>query len=399
MLISKPDMPLTKLVNLLGLQVNRSRKPKKSVANLTKVVKNYPGLGEYLAFDEFRQKIVKRTGSILGEGYWTDVDSTAIKVFVSEYFDLEPSDSQVYGVVELIADENKYHPVQEYLKSLVWDGKPRVDGWLERYFGCDSNNAIHQFEKTIILGSVARIMRSGCKFDNVLIIEGKQGIGKSTGLRTLYGKDWFTDAPIMFGNVNAYLTIAGSWCIEIAELNRFVGAEATMLNAFFSQRKDEYRRPYGRNLVEVPRHCVFIGTTNDTHYLSGSTGNRRYMPVRAHQVDVQALAEDRDMIWAEALARFLNEEKYWFEPNDADIVEAQEARFEHDPWEDAIAEHLKSLIDSKVHTDSLYTVLGLELGRVKRLDNQRIRDIMHRLGWEPCRPYILGSQKRGFQKV
>jgi putative DNA primase/helicase len=372
---------------------------KKSAANLTTIIQLYPGIGEGIGFDTFLQKIMKSDKCMFGKGPWSSNDTTALEIFLSENFDVEFPDTQIDRVVSYVANKNKFHSGQEYLNSLIWDGKKRVESWLENYYGADGfSPGIKTFQKVFLIGAVARIMQPGCKNDTALMIKGKQGIRKSTGLRALFGAEWFSDAPLDLGSKDCYLGMKGKWCIEMAELGKFKGVDPARLKAFFSQTTDDYRPPYQRHVINVPRQCVFVGTANSGNFLKDPTGNRRFMPITATRVDVEGLIRDRDMIWAEAKMMYEKGEEWWFDADDAGIKEAQEDQFEIDPWEDPIKEYVDELIDDKIHIDTIYSILNLEINRVKRFDNQRIRDIMHRLGWKSGRPYVIGKQKRGFIK-
>lgn len=381
------------------LQTTRTGAIKPSSYNVKQILSTHELFKGLIRFNTFSMRVVKQPGFMFGEGVWEDNDLTATIVWLSEHYSMDASDRMVQNIVNLIASENSYSSVKDYLMGLRWDNQPRINTWLERYFGAEESYATRIFERTFLLGAVARVIDPGCKNDNVLILEGLTGIKKSTGLRELCGADWFSDAPLDLGNsADCYLGMRGNWFIEMAELKRFKTSEAGSLRAFFSQRTDEYRVPYGRNTQNVPRQCVFVGTTNDDLYLTSSTGNRRYMPVEVKKVDVDAIAEDRDQIWAEAVQEYLalkaNKQPWWFEHDDEDIVKAQNERVESDPWQDRLEIFLSN--KDKVHSDDIYNELEIEISRVRKYEQSRIKSIMEILGWKIGRPYIAGCQKRGF---
>lgn len=240
---------------------------------------------------------------------------------------LEPSRIRTHILAASLA--NAYDPIVNYLKGVVWDGTPRLNGMLKTYFGADTQigamDITEYTEKvgarTLMIAAVARAMNPGCKADDVAILEGPQGLFKSSALRVL-GGEWFTDASLTLGDKDTQMLISTSWIVELAELASFKKSEGEARKAFFSRPSDKYRPPYGARTIEVPRRCVFVGTTNDDDYLSDLTGNRRYRPVRCTMIDLEGLKRDRDQLWAEAVARYESGEKWWLDTEDFPTAEA-----------------------------------------------------------------------------
>ena len=137
--------------------------------------------------------------------------------------------------------------------------------------------------------AVARAIKAGCKADIVIVFEGAQGIGKSTGLRALFGADWFKDSMPPMGSKDASNYIVGAWCIELAEMAFQKKAEIEQQKAFISKQEEKYRPAYGRNEIVYPRRCVFAATTNRDDWAVDETGNRRFLPVKTIKVDVAGL--------------------------------------------------------------------------------------------------------------
>jgi putative DNA primase/helicase len=154
-----------------------------------------------------------------------------------------------------------------------------------------------------LISPVARIFRPGAKADCCLILEGPQGIRKSTALRTLAG-EYFTDELADLGSKDAAMQTRGVWMIELSELDSLSHSEVARIKAFMSRTTDRFRPPYGMRLVESPRQCVFAGTVNHSTYLRDETGGRRFWPVTCGQIDIEALGRDRNQLWAEAKAGF-----------------------------------------------------------------------------------------------
>jgi len=171
------------------------------------------------------------------------------------------------------------------------------------------------------------------------VLEGPQGIRKSTALRTLAG-EYFTDELADLGSKDAAMQTRGVWIIELSELDSLSHSEVARIKAFMSRTTDRFRPPYGMRLVESPRQCVFAGTVNHSTYLRDETGGRRFWPVACGRIDADAVARDRDQLWAEAeaKARFDAGSVWWMDT--AELIQLasdqQVDRYEGDPWEEVI---------------------------------------------------------------
>jgi predicted P-loop ATPase len=239
--------------------------------------------------------------------------------------------------VQTIAREHPFHPVRDYINSLVWDKVPRIDRWLSTYLGVVPSDLSYTFGAKWLIGAVARVLRPGCKNDHCLILEGEQGILKSTALRTLT-EPWFTDDMPQLGTKDAALQTRGVWLIELSELDAMARSEVSHIKAFMSRETDRFRPPFGRRPIDVPRECVFAGTVNHSNYLRDETGGRRFWPVRCGTVSIAELKRDRDQLWAEARDRFNAGETWWLD-KPAMIAAAtieQEDRYEGGVWDEPI---------------------------------------------------------------
>jgi predicted P-loop ATPase len=244
--------------------------------------------------------------------------------------------------VQAIAREFPFHPIREYLNGLVWDKIPRIDDWLTLYVSVDSSEYARAVGAKWLVGAVARIFRPGCKNDTCLVLEGPQGLLKSTALRTL-AYPWFTDEISDLGTKDAAMQVRGVWIIELAELDAMGRPEASRTKAFMSRSTDRYRPPYGRHLIEVPRGSVFAGTVNHDTYLKDETGGRRFWPVRCGTIRIEDLRRDRDQLWAEAVARFRAGETWWIDSAQlsATAAEEQEERYDEDAWQPLVEEWIQ----------------------------------------------------------
>ena len=250
-----------------------------------------------------------------------------------------------------------------------------------------------------MVSAVARIMRPGCQADHVLVLEGWQGAGKSSAMRTLFGDAWFLDCLPDIRQKDALMALRGKWGIEVPELDSFRGAAETRIKSFISQRWDEYRPAYGRKVVRYPRQCVIVATTNEKRWLTDPTGGRRFWPVTvggAGGVDREGLERDREQLWAEAVTRYESNEKWWPEglhkPLAVALADAQDARYAGDIWEDIIRAWIGVRI--AVEAERVFTeALGIEKGRITRGDQTRIGAIMGRIGYERTRRRVEGRRR------
>jgi len=193
--------------------------------------------------------------------------------------------------------------VREYLEGLVWDKKPRLERWLIDYAGASDTPRVRAISRAVLIGAVRRVRHPGCKIDEMLILEGPQGGGKSAALRVMaIDDDWFTDDfPVDVDSGKLVEVTAGKWIVELSELKGMSAGDVAALKAQLSTQQDTARRqPYARAGETVPRQFVIVGTTAATEYLR-DTGNRRFWPIRVERFDLDRLRIDRDQIWAEAV--------------------------------------------------------------------------------------------------
>lgn len=290
--------------------------------------------------------------------------------------------------IVLRAQERSFHPVRDYLDALTWDGGDRLSRWMTRYLGAEENPYSAAIGRMFLIGAVARVFEPGCKFDYVVVLEGQQGAGKSRACSAL-GGEWFTDSlPDVTHDKDAAQHLRGKWIIELSELSALSRAEAEALKSFISRPVERYRPPYGREEVIEPRQSVFIGSTNRSTYLGDDTGGRRFWPVKVGRVDVDALAADRDQLFAEAVAAYRNREQWWpdggFERDH--IRPEQEARFEADAWEPVIQKFLAGRTRIQV-SEVANKALNIATAKVATAEQRRIARILTRLGWSAGRDW------------
>ncbi len=217
---------------------------------------------------------------------------------------MKVTDRDLHAAISIAANRNPYHPVQSYLDTLEWDGTPRVDFMFVEYLGCADDAYHRQTSRLTLVAAVARVYQPGHKFDFVPILEGKQGIRKSTFIRHL-GLHWYIELDCPFDDPKRVVeTLTGSWIAEIPELSNFGKSEIGAVKAFFSKGEEKVREAYGRKAKRFLRQSVYLGTTNDREYLRDPTGNRRFWPIQCltDQIDTDKLKREVPQLWAEAVA-------------------------------------------------------------------------------------------------
>jgi predicted P-loop ATPase len=351
-----------------------------------------PELSDSFRFDELQRLVIVDKPLPLADGAeprntshprpLTDGDVSQVQEWL-QHMGVPKIGREIMGqAIHLCAQEQSFHPVRDYLDNLKWDGVKRLERWLPRYLGADESPYARAIGRMFMIGATARVYQPGCKFDYVVVLEGKQGAGKSRACSVL-GGEWFSDSlPDVCRDRDAAQHLRGKWIIEISELSALGRAEAEALKSFISRPVERYRPPYGREEVIEPRQCIFIGTTNRSTYLGDDTGGRRFWPVKVSRIDVHALISDRDQLFAEAVTAYRNGEQWW--PDEAferdHIRSEQEARFEADAWEPSIERFLDGR--SRVQVSEIaFQALDIATAKIGTTEQRRIIRILTRLGW------------------
>ena len=325
-----------------------------------------------------------------------DVDLTYVAHWLAMTYGPDFSRESVAASVELAARDNTIHPVKAYLSGLTWDMNDRLGTWLHRYLkaeDCEYHSAIGLWW---MISAVARVMRPGCQVDHMLVLEGlDQGEGKSTAGRVL-GGDWSLGSLPDIRNKDVGHNLQGNWIIEVGELDAIRGANATRVKDFLTQVIDVYRPSYGRFFVRRPRQCVFLATTNDDTYLTDPSGARRFWPCRTRGLDRAALVRDRDQLWAEAVHRFKDGERWWPTADVAPLLNEQaEARAVIDTWENRISEWL-SVRKWTTSYELLNQCIGIDIIHIQKRDEMRLAQILQRLKWKRSRRLVNNKRTWGY---
>jgi predicted P-loop ATPase len=389
--------------DLLLLNLNSTVKP--LLANAITAFRHAPEWCGALAHNEFAHVTVLQKPAP-----WMQLD-TELPVEWSPNDDLLATEwlhhqdisvsSDVTGqAVEAVGHERPFHPVRIYLKDLVWDGTHRLESWLADYLGADPSPYVAAVGSRWMISAVARIFEPGCKADCCLILEGDQGIKKSTALRVL-AQPWFTDEIADLGSKDAAMQTRGVWVIEIAELESLSRSDVGKIKAFMSRATDRFRPPYGKRLIESPRQCVFAGSVNHGTYLRDETGGRRFWPVecKAPAIDVDGLAECRDQLWAEATALYFDGKPWWLDSValNREAASEQSDRYEGDPWDELI---LKWIEDRE--SVSIMDVLSVCLEKKKdtwtQWDKIRVARCLREQGWKRFNAGCRGAREWRYQR-
>ncbi|GHC19333.1 VapE domain-containing protein [Aidingimonas halophila] len=390
---------------------------KGELSNAYLVFKHHPDWEGLLAFNDFTQEVDKLRAPPFSHGEvgtWRDADAGHALVWLQQKMGVPIGQVNVADKAAMtVADENHYHPVQNFLENLpAWDGTPRLSTFMTDVFGADDNDYTQHLGISMLVSAVARIQQPGCKVDEMIILEGGQGLGKSTCVRELFGPHWYVELSEAPDNKDFFLTIQGAWAVEIGELQSFSKANITMVKMAITRRDDKFRPPYAQRAISHLRQCIFIGTTNATEYLIDSTGARRFLPVACRKADVGYVHRWRLQLWAEALKHYQGGFEWWKVPVDQAAIE-QDQRYLEDPWEERITDYLdgqapanaypdwrngqaRSAYINKVTTRELMEyALRLDVSRQGKQEQRRVGDIMRHLGWlKQPQQRVSGSTKR-----
>lgn len=330
-----------------------------------------------------------------------DSDLVFCSDWIARHYHLEVSVQMVLESMELVARRRNYHPVQDCIEKVEWDGKSRVDTVFQDYFGAEGDaKYLAACARSLFIGGVARAYRPGCKHDQMVIIEGDQGIRKSTALGIIGGDFFADDLGGEIGQKDVVENIRHCWCIEQAELDHFTRAETNRFKAFLSRTEDRVRLSYGRLTQVFPRQCFFVGTTNSQDYLRDATGGRRFLPVpcwsrsKGNPIDTEGLQDVIDQLWAEALHHFRNGVEWWVTDAVQKLAEEMQAsRQQEDVMEEKILAGLDgrdaSMPDGRrepyeaVTTSMVWEkILEQDVVDCKQADRMRIGNILSKHGWE-----------------
>ena len=302
---------------MTGLKLHpKTGAPLKTLENVRTVLDEWPAIRGRIELDTFHNQIITRARlpwqydpdkTYKFPHEWTDADRAELNLAVEKILGFN-APNLIDTAFTACAAQNTYHPIKNYLNGLEWDGEPRLDTLFVDYLGAADTPYTRAVTRKAFTAAVARAMVPGSKYDNMLILAGPQGLGKSTLLDKM-SKGWFNDSIRTFEGKEASELLQGVWLVEISELDAFRRTDVARIKQFLSLRTDRFRAAYGRHVKELPRCCVFFGTTNTKDFLQDRTGNRRFWPVDVGVVPVVKsvwtdLPDEIDQLWAEAKVRW-----------------------------------------------------------------------------------------------
>jgi putative DNA primase/helicase len=368
--------------NVLDLQAWRGRLQsskqgyKKNMTNLMMFLKNVRELGNTIRWNELAQR-AEWNGRPLEDGNLIDIR------LILENEQLEPSVGDVLPAVMRHSKENSFHPVRDYLRSLKWDGTKRLDHWMHLTLGASDTPFVRAVGRKTLIAAVARAFKPGCKVDTVLVLEGPQGIRKSTAIATLFGEDMTAESVNLFDQHNKMvMSMMGAWCVELAEFIAIARRDQNTVKGMLSMRSDRVVLPYAKMASDHPRQCIFFGTINpgESGYLTDATGNRRYWPVAVTKADVDLIRDRRDQIWAEAYKAFQSGEDWWLTEDEEQLAAIQVAeREEYDVWEEILSDKLSGF--QSVTRAAALELLGIPHERKDRKSEQRLANSLKKIGF------------------
>lgn len=395
-----------------------------------------PGVEEAMgciAFNEFTNDVIKLKPAPwgTGKGLWLEEDELELGHWLCREHYMPPMPrGTLEEAVLMVAKRHRFHPVRAYIEGLrgKWDQMPRLNTWLRRV--CliedefDDTTPLQRYLARagawFLMAMVARVLPehwsethrqqlrgAGTKFDYMLVLEGGQGWGKST-LAAVLGGEWFADTGLVLGEKDSYQNIQGIWVYEWGELDSMAKAEVTKVKQFVSSHQDRFRASFDRRPRQYPRQVVFVGTTNEAHYLSDPTGNRRFWPVRLERpADITWLRENRDQLMAEALVRVEAGERFWpdakeqrllFDPQQAErtidnSLESAICRFLYDEQQQVPMGKANGATLDEVTMAELLERCGFTIDKQTSVVTRNAGSILARLGWTTRRPAGEGDHR------
>jgi len=308
-------------------------------SNAIKLLKYIPRYAGHIWFDEFYQDVM--TDHTTGEKRrWLEHDELNLLFDLQANWDMPKiSISAVRSAVKTIAFSDIRNELKDWLESIEWDQKERIDAFLVNAYGAEDNDLNRAISRNWLLSLVARGTMPGCKVDTMLVLKGDQGTYKSSSLRALAGK-YFAESNAKLEDKDFMMELNGAWIVEFDELHQFSKAEATLIKKKLSQQSDRYRPAYAAKTIDVKRTCVFVGTTNAERFSPDETGNRRFWPVQIKFANLDYVIENREQLLAEAVHK-IKQGFTWHEvPNE--IFERQDSIRLEDPYEEMIKQYLVS---------------------------------------------------------
>ena len=381
-----------------GLETTEKGGVRQSIRNCLTVFQRDPLLSGAIAYNILtdRKDIIKPIGFHRESTALTDTDMKYLLLYLEETYGLT-SEKKIETAIGIVANENKYHPIRDFLNSLAWDGTERIRFCLRHFLGADVDDYTYEALKLFMLGAITRAFKPGSKFEIMLCLVGGQGAGKSTFFRLLAVRDeWFSDDLRKLDDDNVYRKLQGHWIIEMSEMIATANAKSIEeIKSFLSRQKETYKVPYETHPADRKRQCVFCGTSNTLDFLPlDRTGNRRFVPVMVHPelAEIHILDDEPAarayliQVWAEAMEIYRSGNfKLRFSPAMNEYLKVHQRDFmPEDTKAGQIIEYLEKCSDNMVCSKQLFReALGHSFDEPKQWEIREINDIMNNsvTGW------------------
>ena len=317
--------------------------------NICRILQKHPDFAGRLRYDTFKNIIEYKPSGETEFREFADHDVIDLQTAISILFPIfgKVGKEMVYDAITKTARENTIDSAVDYLRALKWDGVARLNTWLEKTFGTPDDLYHRAVGSNVLKGLVMRLMRPGCKFDYVLVLEGEQGMKKSSALAILGGGKphdgeiygpWHVETTMGMENKDFFMQFWGKAIVEFSEGETLSRTEVKRMKGIITTPVDRFRPAYGRQSIDFPRRCIFMMTTNQSEYLKDETGNRRWLPVKVEKIaDLDWLYENHDQLYAEAFHRVMVLKETTYDFPVEETLAAQHLRRIHDPNEDNIA--------------------------------------------------------------
>lgn len=365
--------------------------------NVLAVLRNDENFRGHLRWNLLRQR-VEVTGGVLAKEHSENHGDLGVPLaswFQTSEYQCQASREMVGSVLQYVAIENGYDPVREFLTRLpAWDGEKRLSRMLLDYAQAEgAEDWVRVITRKFFIAAIARALEPGCQVDSVLVLQGKQGGGKTSLVRVM-GAGFHVETSLDLQNKDSVMTAANNWLVELGELASLRKSDVESVRNFITRKEDQIRLPYGRSVKTMPRRCVFIGTTNSKQPLTDPEGNRRFWVVSVGKVDTSGLERVRDQMWAEALYAYNSGEQWWLTQ-----AEARRAAMEAKVYEaeDFTAQEILAWLDVQKQWPETLSARDVATKILHRMSNTltaqdmtAINRTMEQLGWESTRRRKLG---------
>lgn len=338
------------------LETSKSGAVQSTISNILLILENHPAFAGHITHDLFSgvNAVVGGLPWNKDAKQWKDADDANLRLWLEKHYGITGKE-KVADALTATLTRHSYHPIRDYLNGLTWDGTPRLERLVIDYIGAEDNELTRTMTRKHFTAAVARVFEPGCKYDYCLVLTGPEGTGKST-LFSKMGGTWFNDSITTTEGKEGMEQLRRAWIIEMGELAGIKRSEVENVKAFLSKKVDIYRAAYGRHTTDYPRQCVFCGTTNETLFLKGDTGNRRFWVIRIephlrkHRKWQTALDRDRDQLWAEAVHYYREGEKLYLDEELEALARKRQQEF-NDDSDDPLFGMLQKFLDTKLPGD------------------------------------------------